>query len=133
MAQHDRGAIAHDFRTAARATDLFGVRGRAARVCRRPKAPSESEATRALATLRSGDGCESCRQSGYRGRVGIFELLTVNDAIREQIQSRSNATAIRDQAVASGMRILRDDGLAKIAAGATTPEEVQRVTVRATM
>jgi general secretion pathway protein E len=94
---------------------------------------AESEATRALAALRGGDGCESCRQSGYRGRVGIFELLIVNDAIRQQIQSRSNATAIRDQAVASGMRILRDDGLAKIASGATTPEEVQRVTVRATM
>jgi general secretion pathway protein E len=93
----------------------------------------ESEATQSLAVLKAGEGCEACRKTGFRGRLGIFELLTVNDAVRDLIQTRANATAIRDVAIASGMRILRDDGLAKVAAGLTTPSEVQRVTVRATM
>ena len=60
---------------------------------------SESPATASMTSLRAGDGCEHCRQSGYRGRVGIFELLNVNDAIRDQIQARTNATDIRDEAV----------------------------------
>jgi type II secretory ATPase GspE/PulE/Tfp pilus assembly ATPase PilB-like protein len=94
---------------------------------------AEIPATASIASIKTGDGCESCRQSGYRGRVGIFELLTVNDAVREHIQSRANATDVRQQAVNAGMRLLREDGLMKIAAGATTPAEVQRVTVRASM
>jgi general secretion pathway protein E len=76
-----------------------------------------------------GDGCEDCRQSGFRGRVGVFELLTVNEAIRGQMQTRAHATAIRDEAIRTGMRILRQDGIEKIRAGLTTPCEVQRVTV----
>ena len=52
-----------------------------------------------MTSLRAGDGCEHCRQSGYRVRVGIFELLIVNDAIRDQIQARTNATDIRAEAV----------------------------------
>lgn len=94
---------------------------------------AESAATSTIQTIRTGDGCEHCRQSGYRGRVGIFELLNVDDAVRDGIQTRTNATDIRDRAVRAGMRSLRDDGLLKIASGMTTPGEVQRVTVRATM
>lgn len=94
---------------------------------------AESPVTASLTSLQHADGCEYCRQSGYRGRVGVFELLNVNDAVRDRIQSRANATDIRDQAVRDGMRLLREDGLMKIAAGVTTPAEVQRVTVRATM
>jgi general secretion pathway protein E len=94
---------------------------------------AESAATSTIKTIRTGDGCEHCRQSGYRGRVGIFELLNVDDAVRDGIQTRTNATDIRDRAVRAGMRSLRDDGLLKIASGMTTPGEVQRVTVRATM
>jgi general secretion pathway protein E len=94
---------------------------------------AEIPATASISSIKTGDGCESCRQSGYRGRVGIFELLTVNDAVREHIQSRANATDVRQQAVNAGMRLLREDGLLKIAVGATTPAEVQRVTVRASM
>jgi general secretion pathway protein E len=94
---------------------------------------AELPATARLASIKTGDGCDCCRQSGYRGRVGVFELLTVNDAVRDHIQSRANATDVRQQAVNAGMRLLREDGLEKIAAGLTTPAEVQRVTVRATM
>jgi general secretion pathway protein E len=94
---------------------------------------AESDATSTIHAIRTGDGCEHCRQSGYRGRVGIFELLNVDDAVRDGIQTRTNATDIRDRAVKAGMRSLRDDGLLKIASGMTTPGEVQRVTVRATM
>ena len=83
--------------------------------------------------LRRGVGCDSCRRSGYRGRVGIFELLGVSDTVREMVQQRANATDIRRQAQTDGMRLLRDDGIAKILAAVTTPEEVQRVTVRARM
>lgn len=93
---------------------------------------TECEATSSIGTIRSGDGCEHCRQSGYRGRVGIFELLNVDDAVRDGIQNRTNATDIRERAVRAGMRSLRDDGLLKIASGMTTPGEVQRVTVRGT-
>lgn len=93
----------------------------------------EAKLEPALEKLAVGQGCENCRQSGYRGRLGIFELLTVNDEVRDKIQERANASDIRDRALAAGMRLLRDDGLEKIAAGVTTPSEVQRVTMRATM
>ena len=100
---------------------------------RRAQTVGRSDATSTIHTIRTGDGFEHCRQSGYRGRVGIFELLNVDDAVRDGIQNRANATDIRDRAVKAGMRSLRDDGLLKIASGMTTPGEVQRVTVRATM
>lgn len=109
--------------------------------CRTESPPAEEdllflkEAKRGIEVqyLASGKGCEKCRQSGYRGRLGIFELLTVNDEVRDKIQERANATKIRERALAAGMRLLRDDGLEKIVSGVTTPSEVQRVTMRATM
>jgi len=85
------------------------------------------------ATFKQGTGCETCRHTGYRGRLGIFELLVVNDTVRSQVQDRANATQIRDSALANGMRLLREDGIAKACAGKTTLDEVLRVTVRATM
>ena len=72
--------------------------------------------------------CERCRQSGFRGRIGLFELLVTNDRIRTLIQSRENATTIRQAAQESGMTLLFDDGQAKIQQGRTTLEEVLRVT-----
>jgi general secretion pathway protein E len=81
-------------------------------------------------TIRQGIGCEACRQTGYRGRIGIFELLIVDDAVRQQIQGQSNATTIRDVAVRNGMKLLREDGLAKTLDGMTTVDEVARVTMR---
>jgi type II secretory ATPase GspE/PulE/Tfp pilus assembly ATPase PilB-like protein len=59
--------------------------------------------------------------------------LTVNDQVRSKIQDRANASEIRDTALSNGMRLLRDDGVSKIARGSTTVEEVSRVTVRAAM
>jgi general secretion pathway protein E len=84
-------------------------------------------------SLTHGRGCENCRETGYRGRVGVFELLMVDDPVRAKIQDRSNASEIRDVALKNGMRLLRDDGVAKIRQGLTTVEEVSRVTVRAAM
>jgi len=80
--------------------------------------------------LYRGRGCPACRETGYRDRVGIFEILRVSDPIRELIQSRANASQIRTAAVAEGMTLLREDGLKKATAGTTTVEEVLRVTTR---
>jgi len=73
-------------------------------------------------------GCEHCKKRGYRGRVGIFELLPMTDAIKQHVTARSASHVIRDTARKAGMRTLRDDGLLKAAAGTTTIEEVLRVT-----
>ncbi|MBI3910648.1 MAG: Flp pilus assembly complex ATPase component TadA [Armatimonadetes bacterium] len=74
-----------------------------------------------------GRGCENCRNKGYRGRVGIFELMRINDEIAELIVRRAPVAEIREAARANGMRTLREDGLRKVLAGVTTPEEVRRV------
>lgn len=82
-------------------------------------------------TYQRGCSCAACRQTGYRGRLAICELLVVQDIIRKKIQERGSASEIRDAAMQSGMKLLLQDGLAKILSGVTTPEEVARVTVRA--
>ena len=73
-------------------------------------------------------GCERCRQSGFRGRIGLFELLVTNDRLRTMIQARENATTIRQAAVEMGMTLLSDDGQSKIRQKRTTLAEVLRVT-----
>jgi general secretion pathway protein E len=80
-----------------------------------------------------GAGCAACRNTGYQGRIGMFELLVIDPLVRDQIQARANASQIRDVALRSGMRLLRDDGAGKIAAGMTTIAEVARVTIRTTL
>ncbi|MFP6662691.1 MAG: type II secretion system ATPase GspE [Deltaproteobacteria bacterium] len=75
-----------------------------------------------------GRGCENCGNSGYRGRSGIYELLVVDDAIRDLILKHSSADAIRNQAVRSNMRTLREDGALNARDGATTVAELIRVT-----
>jgi type II secretion system protein E len=82
----------------------------------------------ATAKVWHGIGCEECRQLGYQGRKGIYELLIVNEAIRPLIMNRSSATAIAQRAIEAGMRTLRDDGWIKVKGGETTIEEVLRVT-----
>ena len=77
---------------------------------------------------RAGAGCEACQQKGYRGRVGIHELLVISDAIRPLVMERADAATIRRAATADSMSILRDDGAEKVLAGLTTVEEVVRVT-----
>ena len=78
--------------------------------------------------INRGKGCELCGSTGYRGRVGLYELLMMSDAIRHHIARGADANIIREQAISEGMRTLRQDALEKLAAGLTTPEEVVRVT-----
>ena len=78
--------------------------------------------------LYKGMGCENCLQTGYLGRTGIFELLIVDDDIKEMMTKRCAAHTIKQAAVEKGMSTLRDDGLRKALAGETTLEEVCRVT-----
>jgi type II secretory ATPase GspE/PulE/Tfp pilus assembly ATPase PilB-like protein len=85
---------------------------------------------RSRCNAKIGVGCDKCRGSGYRGRIGIYELLVVSEAVRELIQRRTRSSEIRDQAVSEGMLLLRDSGMRKIYDGQTTIEEVARVTMR---
>jgi general secretion pathway protein E/type IV pilus assembly protein PilB len=75
-----------------------------------------------------GAGCEECRQFGYQGRMGIYELLILNEAMRPLILNRSAASTIAQKAMEQGMRTLRTDGWNKVRNGETTIEEVLRVT-----
>ena len=78
--------------------------------------------------LWKGTGCRSCRQSGYRGRTGIHELLVNTDLIRDLVVQRVNSSVIRLEALKNGMRTLRQDGWGKVLMGRTTADEVGRVT-----
>ena len=78
--------------------------------------------------LWKGAGCRACRQSGFRGRTGIHELLTTGEQIRELVSQRVNAGVIRHEALKVGMRTLRMDGWTKVGMGITTIDEVARVT-----
>ncbi|WP_228893609.1 GspE/PulE family protein [Pseudoduganella aquatica] len=73
-------------------------------------------------------GCPECRQTGYRGRTGIYELLTVTEAFSQQVQEETDIAALRRQSVADGMKPLRIAGAYKIAEGVTSAEEVLKVT-----
>jgi general secretion pathway protein E len=75
-----------------------------------------------------GPGCAGCSQTGYRGRTGIYELLVMDDEIRRLIGAKSDATAIKQAAIAKGMITLKDDGANKVFHGITTTEEVMRIT-----
>lgn len=75
-----------------------------------------------------GAGCPECAGSGYRGRVGVFELLEVDDAMRVLIHEGASEARIRQAAMDGGMRLLRQDGQRLVDAGVTTPSEVLRVT-----
>ncbi|GAA5123634.1 type II/IV secretion system protein [Luteolibacter yonseiensis] len=76
----------------------------------------------------TGNGCDVCGQSGYRGRRGLYELLNVTDPIRELITSRAPSVVLKQKAVELGMNTLREDGLRAIYQGATTIEEVLKYT-----
>jgi type IV pilus assembly protein PilB len=75
-----------------------------------------------------GAGCSGCRNSGYSGRIGIYELLTVTDALRDLVINRAPASLLKNAALQGGFVPLRQAGMAKAAAGVTTLEEVYRVT-----
>ena len=75
-----------------------------------------------------GAGCRECRQTGYRGRLGIFELLVIDDQMREMILQRKSATEIQAAARAEGLKLMREDGWAKVRKGISTIDEIVRVT-----
>jgi type II secretory ATPase GspE/PulE/Tfp pilus assembly ATPase PilB-like protein len=75
-----------------------------------------------------GAGCKRCGGTGYRGRIGIFEMLEMNSKLRELAFERSTVTTLRAAARASGMKTLLEDGRRKILAGMTTPDDVVRTT-----
>ena len=72
-------------------------------------------------------GCDQCRGTGYQGRIGLYELLVVDDALRSALVSARTAGELRQLAIGSGMRTLLDDGLRHVQRGTTSGEEVLRV------
>jgi type IV pilus assembly protein PilB len=78
--------------------------------------------------LYRGTGCMKCKDTGFAGRVGLFELLLVNNEVKNMITAKQSANEIKTVAIKSGMRTLIDDGMQKVRNGITTVEEVLRVT-----
>ena len=104
--------------------------------CGEPYQPTENE-MRALsltpdhlksATLMKGRGCANCSNTGNRGRFGIFEIFIIDDEARKLIYDKVSSSVLRARAREMGMRTLREDGIRKVLAGMTTPEEVIRAT-----
>jgi type IV pilus assembly protein PilB len=107
--------------------------------CGQPYSPSRDEIRRSGLSARDvrryefkrGVGCDHCSFSGYRGRIGFFELLTPNDQTRDQLMTTPTSSSLREVALrTAGLVSLREDGLAKAALGWTTLEEVYRHTPR---
>jgi len=105
--------------------------------CKRPEMTSTKalkalgfpiEGTEEFIELQRGRGCTNCAQSGYESRLGIFELLDIDEEMRRLMVTKSDSTVLKAQALRSGMRSLKDDGWNKVLAGITTPDEVLRVT-----
>jgi general secretion pathway protein E/type IV pilus assembly protein PilB len=90
--------------------------------------PADFPAPPGEVRLFKGSGCRACRNTGFRGRTGIYELMVTGDNIREMCVQRLNASAIRNQALKEGMITLRQDGWRKVLKGTTTLDEVARVT-----
>ena len=81
------------------------------------------------ANLQKGRGCGNCNGTGHRGRMGIFEIFVIDDEARKLIYDRVPTNVLRQRAREMGMRTLREDGIRKVLAGQTTPEEVIRATI----
>jgi len=103
--------------------------------CRRPYTP-ENETLRAMSVTESeaatltfyrAVGCDQCNQTGYKGRVGIYEIMPVTNELRRQITKTGAESQIREAALTAGMISLGEDGLLKVKAGVTTPQELLRV------
>ena len=105
--------------------------------CTEPYVPTEVE-LRALnlkpdqieqANFRKGRGCDKCRSTGYKGRMGIFEICVLDDEIRRMVNEGLSVALIRQRARDLGMRTLREDGIRKVLGGMTTPDEVITATM----
>ena len=81
------------------------------------------------ATMQKGRGCSDCSNTGFRGRMGIFEIFIIDDEARKLIYDKASSSVLRARAREMGMRTLREDGIRKVLAGLTTPEEVIRATI----
>ena len=110
------------------------------RLCQHCKQPGELSETemRALrvepsqlgeAQVMKAVGCDKCRNTGYRGRMGIFEMFVIDDEVRHMINNRQATLLLRQKARELGMRTLREDGVRKVLAGLTTAEEVISITL----
>ena len=88
--------------------------------------PEEAESVKP----RRGVGCTYCHQTGYKGRIGLFEVMPMEDSLRELVLAGASALELKRKAIENGMVTLRRSGLAKIRAGVTTVEEILRETVR---
>ena len=75
-----------------------------------------------------GVGCPSCRQIGYRGRSGLYELMVMNEAISDKIMQRAPVSELIQVARSNGLRLLREDGWLKVRRGVTTMDEVVKCT-----
>ncbi|HXM74696.1 MAG TPA: ATPase, T2SS/T4P/T4SS family [Chthoniobacterales bacterium] len=105
--------------------------------CKQPGELSETE-LRALriepgqvreAQVMKPVGCDQCRSTGYKGRMGIFEIFIIDDEVRHMINKRSSTLLLRQKARELGMRTLREDGVRKVLAGLTSAEEVISITI----
>jgi type IV pilus assembly protein PilB len=110
------------------------------RICAQCKEPLQIQATALIeagysaeeaqqTTVQHGKGCATCNNTGYKGRVGLYEVMEINDELRELILVGASALEIKKKALEQGMITLRRSGLQKVAAGQTTMEEVLRETV----
>ena len=110
------------------------------KICDKCKEPYEAQETEmrllgpaakqlAAAQLYHGKGCADCSFTGYRGRLGIYEIFQIDDQVRNLIFEQVSSTELRIKARELGMRTLREDGVRKVVAGITTLEEVLRVTM----
>ncbi len=105
--------------------------------CKRPYTPDARElralninpAQAAHATFVKGDGCADCNSTGYRRRMGIFEIFVVNEEVQRMIYENVGTAKLREKARSLGMRTMREDGARKVTAGLTTIEEVVSITV----
>ena len=76
-----------------------------------------------------GEGCLNCNASGFRGRVGIFEIFSMNEELQQMIYEDVSLVSLRTKSREMGMRTMRQDGIRKVLAGITTVQEVLNVTV----
>ena len=105
--------------------------------CKKPYTPDSNELRSlnitpqqaATATFMRGEGCQNCNGTGYRGRAGIFEMFVVNEEIQRMIYDNVGTAKLRDKARSLGMRTMREDGVRKVLAGATSIDEVVSITV----
>ena len=106
--------------------------------CKEPYTPSKYEMDMLKldpeemkkATIYKGRGCSDCAKTGYRGRKGIFEIFVMDEEMRRMVYEKVPSNVLRNRAREIGMRTLREDGVRKIMAGITTPEEVISITQR---